>query len=237
MSISHTISKATGSSSGSATLSGSYYQLGTTNQDIDTLVSASTVNQAVSATFGVAGTSSGDLLSIELLATANMTVTTNLSGSGTADVQTITITGTPTGGTFPLVFNGQVSAGVPYNATASQVQTALQALSSIGSGNVTCTGGPLPGTAVVCAFSGTLATGRQPLLLTGSGGLTGGTSPAVSVAHTTPGTPQDTISLVAGVPIQWDVSSGFATPFAGAVTGLFVTSTNAGRLQGRILTA
>lgn len=232
--INETLSRGMSSSSGS--LSGSYSQVGSAEHLIDTLLAAGSTNVSVAASFSAPGTSSGDLVAIELLASTNMTVTTNLSGSGTADVQTVSITGTPTGGTFPLAFGGQVAAGIPYNATAAQVQTALQALSSIGSGNVTCTGGPLPGTAVTCTFAGSKATGLQSLMTTGSGALTGGTSPAVSVAHTTPGTPQDTISLTAGIPFQWDSSSGLACPFAGAVTGFYATSTSAGRLQGRILT-
>lgn len=48
--------------------------------------------------------------------------------------------------------------------------------------------------------------------------------------------PRETITLAAGVPLQWDAQSGLACPFAGAVTGLFVTCTNAARLQARILT-
>ncbi|MCU1640914.1 MAG: hypothetical protein JWN03_1189 [Nocardia sp.] len=53
---------------------------------------------------------------------------------------TVTIGGTPTGGTFPLTFNGQTATGIAYNAAASAVQTALEALSTIGTGNVTVTG-------------------------------------------------------------------------------------------------
>lgn len=53
---------------------------------------------------------------------------------------TVTIGGSPTGGTFPLSFGGQTASGIAYNATAAAVQSALEALSSIGSGNVTVTG-------------------------------------------------------------------------------------------------
>ena len=63
------------------------------------------------------------------------------------DVQTLSLSGNPTGGTFTLSFGGQTTAAIPFNATAAQVQAALQALSSIGAGNVACAGGPLPGTA------------------------------------------------------------------------------------------
>src|SRR5262249_41925037 len=51
------------------------------------------------------------------------------------EVQTVTLTGNPTGGTFTLTFSGQTTAAIAYNASAATVQSALQALSSIGSGN------------------------------------------------------------------------------------------------------
>jgi hypothetical protein len=110
-------------------------------------------------------------------------------GTGTAvnEVQTVTITGTPTGGTFKLMFGDQVSASIAYNAAAAAVQTALAALSNIGTGNVTCGGGALPGTAVTVTFSGTLAGRNVPMLVVVDAALTGGTAPAIAVTETTPG--------------------------------------------------
>lgn len=55
-------------------------------------------------------------------------------------VATVTIGGTPTGGTFTLTFGGQTTAGIAYNAATSAVQSALVALSSIGAGNAVVTG-------------------------------------------------------------------------------------------------
>ncbi len=107
--------------------------------------------------------------------------------TGTNEVQTVTITGSPTGGTFTLTFGGQTTGPIAYNATAAAVATALQALSSIGAGNVTTGGGPLPGTAVTVTFQNDLG-GTNVAMMTASGaGLTGGTSPAVTVAETTAG--------------------------------------------------
>lgn len=104
-----------------------------------------------------------------------------------SEVQQVAITGTPTGGTFTLTYGGQTTAGIAYNATASAVQAALIALSSIGAGNVTCTGGPLPGTPILVTFTGTFA-GTDVTLMTSSGAsLTGGSTPAVAVTTTTPG--------------------------------------------------
>lgn len=58
---------------------------------------------------------------------------------GTNAQQTITVTNA-TGGTFTLTFRGQTTTAIPYNATAAQIQSALEALSTIGVGNVSVTG-------------------------------------------------------------------------------------------------
>lgn len=103
------------------------------------------------------------------------------------EVQSVSITGGPTGGTYTLTYDGQTTAGIAYNATATQVRNALTALSSVGSGNVSCSGGPHPDSAVTVTFTGALA-GTDVAQMTASGsGLTGGTTPAVSVSTVTPG--------------------------------------------------
>lgn len=106
--------------------------------------------------------------------------------AGTNEVQTITISGTPTGGTFTLTYRGQTTSALNHSSTAAQVQTALQALSTIGSGNATVTGGPGPGTPWVVTFAGTLAA-TSIRLLTATSSLTGGTNPAVTITETTAG--------------------------------------------------
>ncbi|HEV7493153.1 MAG TPA: hypothetical protein VGO10_05195 [Baekduia sp.] len=67
-----------------------------------------------------------------------------------------------TGGTFTLTFGGQTTDAIPYDATPSAVQSALQAVSSIGAagGTVTVAGGPgdFGGTSpYTIAFGGSLA--------------------------------------------------------------------------------
>ncbi|NUP69307.1 MAG: hypothetical protein HOW71_44880 [Nonomuraea sp.] len=106
--------------------------------------------------------------------------------AGTNEVQTVTITGTPTGGTYTLTFSGQTTSAIAYNATASAVQSALEALSNIASGDVTCAGGPHPGTPVTVTFGGAYAGADVPQM-TATGSFTGGTTPAVTVSTTTPG--------------------------------------------------
>lgn len=112
------------------------------------------------------------------------------SGSaGTNAVQTITISGSPTGGTFTITVtvNGvtATTASIAYNASTATVQAALAALSNIGStAYVTVTG--TAGTSYVATFVGALA--AQPItLMTATGSFTGGTSPAIAIANTTTG--------------------------------------------------
>ena len=120
-----------------------------------------------------------------------------VAGTSTSEVQTVTVNGTPTGGSFPLSFRGQ-PATIPFNATNTQVQTALQGLSTIGSGNATVAGGPLPGAAVTVTYAGTLAGQDVPALVPGTtAGLTGGTNVSVQVVSTTPGVKRDPTGITA----------------------------------------
>ncbi len=101
----------------------------------------------------------------------------------TAEVQTVTITGGPTGGTFTLTHEGGTTAAIAYNASAATVQAALEALAGVEPGDITVTGsdgGPF--TVTFNEGAGNIAQ------LTGSGAsLTGGTSPSVALATTTQG--------------------------------------------------
>jgi hypothetical protein len=106
---------------------------------------------------------------------------------GQLDVQTLSVTGTPTGGSFTLSLAGSRSGSIAYNATAAQVQTALSTVAS-----VTCTGGPLPGTAVAITFN---KPGLQSVFALASNALTGGSSPTAAVAHTISGIAPDPLSM------------------------------------------
>lgn len=110
-----------------------------------------------------------------------------IDGSATvSEQQTLAITGTPTGGTFTLTFNGATTAPIAFNATSAAVVTALVALTTIGAAGVTATGGPLP-TGVVITFAGVHANTDQPLLIPDASGLTGGTNPTTTISQTVQG--------------------------------------------------
>lgn len=100
-------------------------------------------------------------------------------------VQTATVTGSPTGGNFTLSYNGQTTSNIAYNATAATVQTALQALSTIGTGNATVAGSA--GGPYTITFAGALANTSVGTITANGSGLTGGTSPGVTIAVVTTG--------------------------------------------------
>ncbi len=101
-----------------------------------------------------------------------------VNGEATADdEQLVTISPAGAGGTFPLTFAGQTAAGISATALPSAVQAALEALTSIGAGNVQVTGEP---GAWRVRFVGDLADVDQPELTTDRTNLTGGNA-AVSI--------------------------------------------------------
>lgn len=100
-----------------------------------------------------------------------------------AGTDVVTITGSPTGGTFTVSVTAggstQTTAGVAYNASAATLQTAIQGLSNVGTGNATVTGSAGgPYTITFANLAGTVT-------VTASGAaLTGGTSPAAAATQT-----------------------------------------------------
>lgn len=114
---------------------------------------------------------------------------------GTNEVQTITITGAPTGGTYTLTFGGYTTDPIPYNATAADVRNALAELANINYTDITTAGGPHPGTAITVAFSGQYEAENVPQMTT-TGSFTGGTSPAIAVTTTTTSSTGSTVNNV-----------------------------------------
>jgi hypothetical protein len=143
-----------------------------------------------------------------------------VSVAGTNEVQTLTMAGTPTGGSTVLVYDGRTTATVAFNSAAAAVQTALEALPNIGTGGVVATGGPWPGTPIVLTFSGSFTAKRpHPNITSPASGatgnlLTGGATPQVNVVETTPGVNAKhdfTGTGASGFFLTWCQSVGSAT--------------------------
>jgi hypothetical protein len=106
---------------------------------------------------------------------------------GVNEVQSLTVDAT--GGNYTLGFNGYNTANLTPASTAAAVQAALEALPSIGAGNITVTGGPGGaggGTPYVITFVGALGGTNVSAITSTNVSLAGGASTAV-VTTTTPG--------------------------------------------------
>lgn len=104
------------------------------------------------------------------------------------EVQTINL-GAASAGTFTITFQGSTTGNIAYNATPAVVQAALEALPNINPGDVTVTGGPLPGTDITLTFSGQYA-GVNVTQITADGALT--TGETFTIATTVAGGGNDT---------------------------------------------
>lgn len=113
--------------------------------------------------------------------------------NGTSEVQTLTIGGTPTSGTFKLAFEGFNTAAITWSSTnntlISNINTALRALASLGASEITAAAGSLSsgiGT-VTLTFGGNR--GKQAIgsLITVADNSLAGTGPTLAIAETTPG--------------------------------------------------
>lgn len=108
----------------------------------------------------------------------------NLSAAetaGTNEQQTVTISAT--GGTFTISYGGQTTTALAYNAAGSVVQAALEALSSIGTGNIAVS---LGGSVYTLTFQNALGNTNVAAVTTNASLLTGGAGTA-TVATTVPG--------------------------------------------------
>lgn len=113
---------------------------------------------------------------------------------GTDEVQTLTITGVPTGGTFSLSYGATVVASaIPYNATGATLQTALETF--FGVGNITVTGSA--GGPYTVTFKKTYGALDATLLVLSTNGFTGGASPNMTIVETTPGLATGNVCLFA----------------------------------------
>lgn len=117
------------------------------------------------------------------------------------EVQSIIIGGTvpPTGGTFTLTYAGQTTAGIAFDATAATIATALIALSNIGPGEVTGSGGPMPDTLALMTFSGTLGSTNLAAMTGSAASLTGGTGNVVTIAEATKGYGAQKVAINAAI--------------------------------------
>lgn len=146
--------------------------------------------------------------------------------AGTDEVQTLTIGGTPTGGTFQLTFDGHTTGAISWSATnatlIANVDAALEALANIGTGGVVCADVDLSSGIgnMTITFSGAAMAKRAVALITVADNSMTGTSPTAAVAETTPGVDATQRSAPKGAKLT-DITNGvdyINTGSAGAPT-------------------
>lgn len=136
-------------------------------------------------------------------AVANGRTTAGAPAAGTSAVQTLTIGGTPTGGTFKLALDGIQSAAIAWSATnatlLANILAALVAMPNIGAAGVTVAAGTLTagiGT-ITLTFAAQNATRVISTMTVADNSLTG-TTPTLAVATTTPGVNADGLGAPKG---------------------------------------
>jgi hypothetical protein len=111
----------------------------------------------------------GTLLTIDSAASG---LGPTITGSTFAnEVQEITLDSSVSGGTFTLEFGGVPTSPLLFNASAADVQTALEGLPVINPGDVVVTGGPLVGAPIAVEFTGAFFEQDVPALIIDSTGL------------------------------------------------------------------
>jgi hypothetical protein len=112
------------------------------------------------------------------------TAVTNTT-TGTSQVDTATIAGTPTGGTYTLTFTDSIygartTGAIAYNAVAATVQTAIRLLAGLSLTTVSSSG-TTPNFTHTITYKGTQAA----ITLSRTSSMTGGTN-SLTVANSTP---------------------------------------------------
>lgn len=102
----------------------------------------------------------------------------------TDEQQLITKSGTVTGGTFTITYDGQTTAALDFDATNAEVLAALEALSNLAPGDVVLAGGPVNTSPLRIIFQGTLKGTNVAAVTVDSTSLTGGGTyvPSTAVA-------------------------------------------------------
>lgn len=131
--------------------------------------------------------------------------------------------GYPSGGTAVWHFNGQQTAALPYNVSPAALQTALQALSSIGSGNIAVQG--VAGKYYVMTFQGALGSLPQPEITVDFAGLVPASTVDISTlveGSASPATNEVQLATLAENPITF---ADDWTPITNGWTGSLSTRT------------
>jgi hypothetical protein len=173
----------------------------------------------------------------QLTGTTGVSVTTTTAGQrGFDQVEQVGFTASSniTGGTFTLSYLGHTTAALAYNASAATVQSAVQALPGIGSGNVavtTLSTGPDTFTWQI-TFQGSLADAEVGQVTANPGSITVSSgSASADNSIITYGSSQGGIDAVQQVTVNGGVGGTFTLTYQGATTAAIAYNASAQTVQ------
>lgn len=140
-----------------------------------------------------------------------------------SEIQRLTMTPTTTGGTFRLSFESQVTGTIAWNASASDVRTALATLPNLTARDVRTSGGPFPIAPVEVEFVGVRSGTDVAMLVLHTNSLTGPGTPTVAIQEIVKGGPTRTLLSFVKHNNQSNVSVYTVDPVSGAHT---ITTSN-----------
>ena len=143
-------------------------------------------------------------------------------GDGTSEIQSLDITGSPTGGTFKIEFDGHISGDINHDDDAAAVELVLEAMDNTGAGACTVAG-TNPNFGIT--FGANLAKLAVPEFTLYENLLTGGSTPTVAPSTDTPGVTAAHRGAPKGAEVQ-DTTNGVL--YINAGTGLEPTWTVVG---------
>ena len=176
--------KATGASSLSISLN---YSDGNASSSL-TLPTMAVSTEGGSTTANLTNFSASDFTQTQTAQDSLIKVDGYPSASAVSEVQTMNRSPSPNNGTYTLTYEGQTTAAIAYDASPSEIQAALEALSTINAGDITVDGGAngLNDGAVTFTFSDIL--GDVSMISVDGSDLGPGSAP-VTVEETTKGVP------------------------------------------------
>lgn len=150
--------------------------------------------------------------------------------AGTDEVQTFTIGGTPTVGTFKLAYKSNVTGAITWSATnatlLANIQAALDALGTVGTNGFIATAGTLTngiGTILLTAGGNLTKLALDALVTVDTNSLDG--SATLAIAETTPGVTATHRGAAKGASLK-DLTNGIE--YVNTGTGLAPTWTKVG---------
>lgn len=162
---------------------------------------------------------------IRVVESKQVSVGTTTGGfAGTNEVQTLTLSAT--GGTFTLTYSGQTTTAIAYNAAASAVELALEALSNLVPAEVAVSGsagGP---------YTITFTTMNAALLTASAASLTGGSGTAVIAQGTQGASPIDEVE---GFSLNGATGGTFTLTYGGQTTAAIDYDATAAEVQAALV--